>query len=112
MDDFASYLEDVRLKLVAVADISAEKDIAYGHQFTLLQDGEKVTLTVYNGKKGRRLVWGGSSGGLAAALQAAVEQNSASVICGQQQARPQGNWAGSDESGKGDFFGPDRKSVV
>lgn len=104
MDDFANYLEDMRLKLGGAADISAEKDIPYGHQFTLLQDGEKVTLTVYNGKKGRRLVWGGSSGRLAAALQAAVENTAAEPY--QQEAKPQGIRAGSDESGKGDFFGP------
>ncbi len=106
MDDFAQYLAEIRSKLSAVAEVSAEKDIAYGHQFTVLKDDEKVILTVYNGKKGRRLVWGGSAGNLAAALQAAVNSGKTETAGMLQQKQFTGIWAGSDESGKGDFFGP------
>lgn len=105
MDDFAQYLAAVRGKLSAVAAISAEKDINFGHQFTVLQNDEKVTLSVYNGKKGRKLVWGGSSGSLAAALKSAVNGDAAPTNS-RQQKQFAGLWAGSDESGKGDFFGP------
>lgn len=106
MDDFVQYLAELRSKLSEVAEVSAEKDIAYGHQFTMLKGDEKVTLTAYNGKKGRKLVWGGSSGSLSAALQAAVNGEQVDAQDPLQQKQFSGIWAGSDESGKGDFFGP------
>lgn len=105
MDDFVQYLAELRSKLSEVATVSAEKDIAYGHQFTVLKDDEKVTLTAYNGKKGRKLVWGGSSGSLSAALQTAVNGGKVENQDSLQQKQFSGIWAGSDESGKGDFFG-------
>ncbi len=103
MNDFAEYLAFVRQKLNAVAPVTAEKDIAYGHQFTVQQDDKKTTLTVYNGKKGRRLVWGGAGGALTEALQAAIDGRPAAAAVENEFS---GIWAGSDESGKGDFFGP------
>lgn len=106
MDDFMQYLAELRNKLSEVAAVSAEKDIAYGHQFTMLKGEEKVTLTAYNGKKGRKLVWGGSSGSLSAALQAAVNGGQVETQDSLQQKQFSGICAGSDESGKGDFFGP------
>lgn len=106
MDDFVQYLAELRRKLSEVAEVSAEKDIAYGHQFTMLKGEEKVTLTAYNGKKGRKQVWGGSSGSLSAALQAAVNGEQVDNQDSLQQKQFSGIWAGSDESGKGDFFGP------
>lgn len=103
MNDFVEYLAFVRQKLNAVAPVTAEKDIAYGHQFTVQQDDKKTTLTVYNGKKGRRLVWGGAGGALTEALQAAIDGRPAAAAAENEFS---GIWAGSDESGKGDFFGP------
>ena len=102
MDDFVQYLAELRNKLSEVAEVSAEKDIAYGHQFTVLKDDEKVTLTAYNGKKGRKLVWGGSSGSLSAALQAAVNGEQVETQDSLQQKQFSGIWAGSDESGSED----------
>ena len=93
------------------------KKINYGQQLILQSHKEKVTLAVYNGKKGRKLVWGGQEGALQKAAAAVVDLTMA-------QAEPETKqgpatlslltkcpdfdylWAGSDESGKGDFFGP------
>jgi len=93
------------------------KKINYGQQLILQSHKEKVILAVYNGKKGRKLVWGGQKGALQKAAAAVVDLTMA-------QAEPETKqgpatlslltkcpdfdylWAGSDESGKGDFFGP------
>ena len=104
-NDFSAYLAELREKLNSVAPVGAEKDIAYGHQFTVLRGSEKAVLTAYDGKKGRRLVWGGAASELQSALQAAVEGKPQSFLA-TENTEWQGMWAGSDESGKGDFFGP------
>ena len=93
------------------------KKINYGQQLILQNKNEKVTLAVYNGKKGRKLVWGGQEGPLQKAALAVVElvTSEATPIVNDQPkhlslltACPGFDyiWAGSDESGKGDFFGP------
>lgn len=103
--DFTVYLAELREKLNSIAPVSSEKDIAYGHQFTVVRGNEKAVLTAYDGKKGRRLVWGGATGSLQSALQEAVEGKPVSFLA-EENTVWQGTWAGSDESGKGDFFGP------
>ena len=123
-DNFIDYLAEIRARTSALASISEEKDINYGHQFTFQGEEEKVSLAVYNGKKGRRLVWRGKGGPLEQALTQAVEaprvilqrpHQDTSQHISHQQAAPAttysqplwpGLWAGSDESGKGDFIGP------
>ena len=104
-NDFSAYLAELREKLNSVAPVSSEKDIAYGHQFTVILGKEKAVLTAYNGKKGRHLVWGGAASELQSALQAAVEEKPQAFLA-TENTEWQGMWAGSDESGKGDFFGP------
>lgn len=108
MSDFARYLDEVRSKLQGAAAISGEKDINYGHQFTVISGSDKVVLSVYNGKKGRRLVWGGADSALKGRLIELVEGKTNSFLADEavQEAQFNGIWAGSDESGKGDFFGP------
>lgn len=105
-NSFSVYLAEIRKKLSEVAPIASEKEINYGYQFVIRQGMAKVSLNVYNGKKGRRMVWSGD-GGLQADLEAAV--NGAAVApkkAGATRNRSaHGIWAGSDESGKGDFFG-------
>lgn len=107
MSDFAAYLDEVRAKLASAGTISGEKDINYGHQFTVTSGSDKVVLTVYNGKKGRRLVWGGAENALQSKLIELVEGRTSSFLESEgTKAQFNGIWAGSDESGKGDFFGP------
>lgn len=104
-NDFSAYLAELREKLNSVAPVVEEKDVPYGHQFKVAQGNEKAVLTAYDGKKGRRLVWGGSETALRSNLQSAVEGKPISFLAQDENAW-QGMWAGSDESGKGDFFGP------
>ena len=119
MTEFERYLEELRQKLKTVPDLTLqEKTLPYGRQLLLLQGTETVMLSVYNGKKGIKIVWGGRDG--------ALKDSAQTVIAGGKPAKPvkneppvnqgvsllencagfKGIWAGSDESGKGDFFGP------
>lgn len=104
---FDVYLSEIRKKLLEIAPIVSEKEINYGYQFVMRQGNAKVNLAVYNGKKGRRMVWSGDTE-LKEQLEAVVVGNTvAAKKAGSTRQRSQnGIWAGSDESGKGDFFGP------
>lgn len=122
MIDFSSYLENIRQKLCTLPDVVVkEKDLPYGRQFQALRGNEKVVLSVYKGKKGISTVWGGQEGVLMNSAMAAVSssgvkksvetniinneiKNSISLL--ENCAGFSGVWVGSDESGKGDFFGP------
>ena len=106
-NSFGAYLNEIRKKLTEIAPIASEKEINYGYQFVMRQGNAKVNLAVYNGKKGRRMVWSGDTE-LKEELETAV--NGAAVAhkkaASTRQRSAHGVWAGSDESGKGDFFGP------
>lgn len=117
---FKEYVDDIRIKLQQVAEVASEKDIQYGHQLVFVRGEEKVTVSVYYNKKNQfRLVWPNSKNPLCLELmehlgfggQPVQEQRARSE---DQGLRSEGQglkdfkncWAGSDESGKGDFFGP------
>ena len=117
--EFNGYLIDVRHKISGVLDITKEKDINYGHQFVVEIAQAKLTLNIYNGKKGLTYVFFGDSA-LEKKVRELLGETKQSVAglgdladCGagvtnaaSANALPRGKWAGSDESGKGDFFGP------
>jgi ribonuclease HIII len=117
-ENFEQFIALVQSKLnTLVPSPIAVKKINYGEQLILKNDKEKVTLSIYNGKKGRKLVWGGQEGPLQKAALAIVE-----LLISQEEPTVHNAprelslltscpgfdnlWAGSDESGKGDFFGP------
>ncbi len=102
--DFALYLQQARAKLGTAAVIAGEKDINYGRQFTLKRGDAKVTLNIYNGKKGLNLVYSGDKD-LTAAAQAALGAGAPERANADGAGSEARLWAGSDESGKGDFFG-------
>ena len=117
--EFKRYLQAVHNNISAVLDITKEKDINYGHQFVVELCQAKLTLNIYNGKKGLSYVFSGDSAleGKVRELLGECKQSSRSEgdfashdICVDDaagaSALPRGKWAGSDESGKGDFFGP------
>ena len=54
--EFKHYLQAVHDKISAVLDITKEKDINYGHQFGVELCQAKLTLNIYNGKKGKERV--------------------------------------------------------
>lgn len=105
--EFSAYLQQIRTKISAVVGVAREKPINYGHQLVVEQSGAKMTLNIYNGKKGLNLVYSGASA-LIAKVQAAVNgeaDNVANQSAPAAKLAADGLWAGSDESGKGDFFG-------
>lgn len=102
-EQFSAYLAGAKEKLSAELPIAAEKKINYGYQYTVKLAEAKLTLNIYNGKKGLNIVYSGDS---------ALAERAAALLEGRraQAAAPatfvtDGLWAGSDESGKGDFFG-------
>lgn len=117
--EFKAYLSEAHRKISAVLDITKEKDINYGHQLVVELCQAKLTLNIYNGKKGLTYVFSGDS-----ALEGKVREllgegkpsygskngfadyNDGLAHAADADALPRGKWAGSDESGKGDFFGP------
>ena len=102
-EQFSAYLAEAKEKLSAELPIAEEKKINYGYQYTVKLAEAKLTLNIYNGKKGLNVVYSGDS---------ALAERAAALLEGRkaQAAAPatfvtDGLWAGSDESGKGDFFG-------
>lgn len=102
-EQFSAYLAEAKAKLSAELPIAAEKKINYGYQYTVKLAEAKLTLNIYNGKKGLNIVYSGDS---------ALAERAAALLEGRraQASAPatfvtDGLWAGSDESGKGDFFG-------
>ena len=117
--EFKRYLQAVHNNINAVLDITKEKDINYGHQFVVELCQAKLTLNIYNGKKGLSYVFSGDSAleGKVRELLGECKQSSRSEgdfasydvrvdDAAGVSTLPRGKWAGSDESGKGDFFGP------
>lgn len=106
--DFAAYLVAAKEKIQSCLDITREKPINYGYQLVTEFCGAKATVNIYNGKKGLTLVYSGDSA-LQQKLQALLEGSAVSFAAEDgTTSAPQaqhGLWAGSDESGKGDFFG-------
>lgn len=118
--DFDQYILELQGKFAAVTEEPVTvKKINYGSQLVMKRGSQKVVLSVYNGKKGMKMVWGGQGGALQEALEAAM--NGVEAVSLPSSGSMNGNaslslltsvpgfdylWCGSDESGKGDFFGP------
>lgn len=103
--------------------ITGDKEIAYGRQFTVSDGSSAVPVNIYSGKKGISVVVGGAAGSpLRARIEAlinggqpaaaktgpsGVSPSDAAAVPGFEGVKDFDNcWIGSDESGKGDFFGP------
>jgi ribonuclease HIII len=115
---------DLTAKLTAAGlTITADSAINYGRQLTVSDGAAAVPVNIYSGKKGISIVVGGSAASpLKARLQALVTGADPDSIPAGAASLPQGDatvppgfegvqnfdncWIGSDESGKGDFFGP------
>ena len=136
--EFEKYINSLEESLCTLGNVQT-KTINYGVQLLLTASGKKVTLNVYNGKKGISLVWGGENSelrdqalelvhqiqlhnnrGLNALTSCENQENFAEPALSETlrfgSAPPRfllaeepgfsGVWMGSDESGKGDYFGP------
>ena len=89
-NDFAAYIDNLK-KQVKSFDSSltiAEKPLQYGVQLTVTGSDSKVVISVYNGKKGLKLVWGGSATELRSQLEAYLTGKTADIaaemppVCG------------------------------
>jgi len=121
MNDFDNYIKVLQDKFMTLNLNELKlKPINYGKQFVLLRQNDKAVLSVYNGKKGRKLVWGGSESFLQTEAMNLVNGNTGPMQednAGRRASESRISlledipgfdylWVGSDESGKGDFFGP------
>ncbi len=85
------------------AKVDSTAPIAYGTQYRVSRGAETAIVNVYRGKKGLRVVVQ-KTGTLADELRALFGETKAAAT---SAAGPGwAAWCGSDESGKGDYFGP------
>ena len=134
--EFEEYINHLEETLSSLGNVQT-KCINYGVQILLTAAGKKVTLNVYNGKKGISLVWGGENtelqdraidlvhqiqlhnnnkginisgkgegNGSPASAEVLHFSSSQSRFLLAEEPGFSGVWLGSDESGKGDYFGP------
>lgn len=94
-------LTEILRKAGVAVDSSAPID--YGTQYRVSRGGEKAIVNVYQGKKGTRIV---------VQMNTPLAEELRGLLGGAAPPPPgpklpvYAAWCGSDESGKGDFFGP------
>lgn len=103
--EFELYLANTRSQIEGVFSCFQEKKINYGYQFQIVEDSRKFTLNIYNGKKGLNLVYAGDKA-IEAKVREFLDEAGAPADTFEQTIDSAKVWAGSDESGKGDYFGP------
>lgn len=107
-----SFIEALTLRLEQKKlTLAGSKSIAYGVQLQISDGLETVPLNVYAGKKGITTTVGGSAasalkGKLQLILAGADEPGQGKPPGFENMEDFDGAWIGTDESGKGDFFGP------
>jgi ribonuclease HIII len=113
MKSFAEYVQNFKDQVYQIGmETGAEKPVPYGYRVDVVQSGETVPVTLYEGKKGFSTVVAGKTGAMKKTLETMVHGPSAPVTVSD---KPYGfehlsgfeaGWIGTDESGKGDVFGP------
>lgn len=95
--------------------VAETRSIAYGTQLLVTDGQEKVPVNVYSGKKGISITLGGSKTSrlrqqlesvLAVPSSPAARAAADETLSFEGVEGFDGCWIGTDESGKGDFFGP------
>ena len=93
--------------------IAGEHSIDYGIQLVVVQGTQKNTVNIYFGKKGASITLGGKAGPLLNTLDMIKQQllGAPPALKKETQIKdepvfPPPPWIGTDESGKGDYFGP------
>lgn len=116
LESFALYVRRLRGEIENAGYPVQEKPLNYGCQLLVACGETRAFVNIYNGKKGLNLVFGGNAELKAelADLACCKEKPGYMPAAGKspleskkQRLVPAGHmvWAGSDESGKGDFFG-------
>jgi len=102
MEFLGSLLPELSRRGIALTD---EREISYGWQLRLLRDKAEVVLNIYySDKKGLSTVIGGDT-------KSALSRDVASLTATLKPAKTEiamhhwKHWIGSDECGKGDYFG-------
>ena len=113
MSSFAAYVQHFKTKITqAGLQLGAEKPVPYGRRIDVVRESETVPVTLYEGKKGFSTVVAGKSGGLRETVEHLIHGTPPPVT---GSDKPYGfenvdgfeaGWIGTDESGKGDVFGP------
>ena len=121
---FETYVAAVKAMLAGAGiGLCGEKPVPYGLRLDLRQGDETVPLTLYYGKKGFSMVLAGKAGALKAKADALFglaptsppTSGAALFDAAPKSDKPYGfealegfesGWIGTDESGKGDVFGP------
>ncbi|HHE38740.1 MAG TPA: ribonuclease HIII [Candidatus Cloacimonetes bacterium] len=84
--------------------VSDEKVIAYGVQLKFRKENDEIPINIYySKKKGISTVIGGSPRN---PLKSLIQQILSKEVEASTKSHKWNIWAGTDESGKGDFFGP------
>ena len=115
--DFAKWAAENKAKLQSLSgEPVAEKPVNYGVQLKGRKNGQEAIVTLYCGKKGFTMTFGGKATPFRKEVERAFEELPFSDEGTGESASERslledvpgfdGVWAGSDESGKGDFFGP------
>ena len=107
--DFGTYIKELVKKFSENGISAEEKSLQYGCQLVLAKGTDKAVLSVYNGKKGIKFVWNGKNAAFTQACKDILADGSSTgtnYCLLKDLPGFNGIWAGSDESGKGDFFGP------
>ena len=107
--DFGTYIKELVKKFSENSISAEEKSLQYGCQLVLAKGTDKAVLSVYNGKKGIKFVWNGKNAAFTQACKNILADGSTTgtnYCLLKDLPEFNGIWAGSDESGKGDFFGP------
>jgi len=113
MMTFTDYVRQFKVKVEqAGMRTGAEKPVQYGCRIDVIRGQETVPVTLYEGKKGFSVVVSGKAGEMKTSLELLVHGPASPVSVSD---KPYGfenlegfeaGWIGTDESGKGDVFGP------
>ncbi len=110
--DFESMVAYIKNSLSAEGYIITSQFIQYGVQIKVKDhENAAVNLNIYNGKKGVKLTINGKTSSLKSFIESKFaigtpKEVSQQIKLADQIPEFEGPWIGTDESGKGDFFGP------
>ncbi len=114
MSSFAEYIQQFKEKVIQ-ADLltGTEKPVPYGRRIDVSNGTEIVPVTLYEGKKGFSTVVSGKAGELKNRMEELVRGvplpgavSSDKPYGFEEMEGFESGWIGTDESGKGDVFGP------
>ncbi len=113
MSSFAEFIQRFKTTVAGAGwSTGTEKTVPYGRRIDVVCGQEAVPVTLYEGKKGFSMVVGGKAGELKDSLERLLN---GAPPAGPVSDKPYGfedqegfesGWIGTDESGKGDVFGP------